>query len=191
MATERRKSFVVGIDTSDVSTKAIEFANDMCRPGMAWNDCLSLTLTEPYFLQETLFTFHIATRLSLILSVLNFQKHQQQHNIRRGGSKKRQNSKLSWVELPPRAVLRSSRTWNQATHVSSWVSSCVVGGSISFSSLQLPELAKEYKADQIVVGTHGRGFLGRTLLGSVSSYLSQHSEVPVTIVRGQRKQEQG
>ena len=50
---------------------------------------------------------------------------------------------------------------------------------------QLQDVAKETHADQIVVGTHGRGILGRTLLGSVSTYLTQHSETPVTVVRRQ------
>eukprot|EP00730_Choanoeca_flexa_P017520 TRINITY_DN8451_c0_g1_i2.p1 TRINITY_DN8451_c0_g1~~TRINITY_DN8451_c0_g1_i2.p1 ORF type:complete len:154 (+),score=6.90 TRINITY_DN8451_c0_g1_i2:140-601(+) len=47
----------------------------------------------------------------------------------------------------------------------------------------LQDVAKETGSDQIVVGTHGRGILGRTLLGSVSTYLTQHSETPVTVVR--------
>jgi nucleotide-binding universal stress UspA family protein len=49
--------------------------------------------------------------------------------------------------------------------------------------MQLPELATSKQAQQIVVGTHGRGALGRAILGSVSSFLTQNCDTPVTVVR--------
>ena len=33
------------------------------------------------------------------------------------------------------------------------------------------------------MGSHGRGLLGRTLLGSVSQQMLQHAPVPVTFVK--------
>lgn len=39
------------------------------------------------------------------------------------------------------------------------------------------------EADLIVVGTHGRGSVGRFLLGSVSEHVVRHAPVPVLVVR--------
>jgi nucleotide-binding universal stress UspA family protein len=45
------------------------------------------------------------------------------------------------------------------------------------------EAAQAEGADLIVVGTHGRGTVGRFLLGSVSDYVVRHAMVPVMVVR--------
>jgi nucleotide-binding universal stress UspA family protein len=45
------------------------------------------------------------------------------------------------------------------------------------------EAAVAESADMIVVGSHGRGGIGRFLLGSVSEYVVRHAEVPVLVVR--------
>ncbi|MDO3645022.1 universal stress protein [Mucilaginibacter sp. L3T2-6] len=42
--------------------------------------------------------------------------------------------------------------------------------------------AREWSADMIVVGTHGRRGLARLLLGSVAEKISRHSSIPVTII---------
>ena len=47
---------------------------------------------------------------------------------------------------------------------------------------QIVEKAKEWKADLIVVGSHGRGFWGR-LLGSVSTGVIHHAPCSVLVVR--------
>lgn len=44
-------------------------------------------------------------------------------------------------------------------------------------------VAEEVGADVVVVGSHGRGFLQRVVLGSVSEYVVRHSSVPVLVVR--------
>jgi nucleotide-binding universal stress UspA family protein len=44
-------------------------------------------------------------------------------------------------------------------------------------------VAKEAGADVIVVGSHGKGFLSRVLLGSVSEYVTRHAPCPVLVVR--------
>jgi nucleotide-binding universal stress UspA family protein len=44
-------------------------------------------------------------------------------------------------------------------------------------------LAKEIGADLIVVGSHGRGPLGRALLGSVAATILHEAPVPVVTVR--------
>ena len=41
----------------------------------------------------------------------------------------------------------------------------------------------EAKADLIVMGTHGHGFLGRVFMGSVSQNVVQGAEVPVLLVK--------
>lgn len=45
------------------------------------------------------------------------------------------------------------------------------------------EEAEEWGADLIVVGSHGRGFWGRLLLGSVSQAIASHAGCSVEIVR--------
>ena len=47
---------------------------------------------------------------------------------------------------------------------------------------ELLRMAKEINADLIVCGSHGRGFIGRMMLGSVSSKLVHRSGVPVLVV---------
>jgi nucleotide-binding universal stress UspA family protein len=44
--------------------------------------------------------------------------------------------------------------------------------------------AKELGADLIVVGTHGRGAIGRALLGSVAQSILHASSIPVLTIRG-------
>jgi nucleotide-binding universal stress UspA family protein len=44
--------------------------------------------------------------------------------------------------------------------------------------------ATEIGADLIVMGTHGRGLLGRTLLGSVAEAVVRQAAIPVMTVRG-------
>ena len=45
------------------------------------------------------------------------------------------------------------------------------------------EFAKQTHVDIIVVGTHGRGPLGRFLMGSVAEHVVRHAPCPVLVVR--------
>jgi nucleotide-binding universal stress UspA family protein len=56
----------------------------------------------------------------------------------------------------------------------------VVGGNAKYS---IVDTAKEWKPDLIIMGSHGYGFIKRSLLGSVSSYVSQHAPCSVLISR--------
>jgi nucleotide-binding universal stress UspA family protein len=47
----------------------------------------------------------------------------------------------------------------------------------------LIESAKDWKADLIIIGSHGRGFWGRMMLGSVSHSLVHHAPCSVLVVR--------
>lgn len=43
--------------------------------------------------------------------------------------------------------------------------------------------AEEVGADVVIVGSHGRGWFQRVVIGSVSEYVARHSSVPVLVVR--------
>ena len=49
------------------------------------------------------------------------------------------------------------------------------------------EHAKDWKADVIVLGTHGRRGIGRFVLGSDAEQILRGAEVPVLLVRGERE----
>lgn len=46
-------------------------------------------------------------------------------------------------------------------------------------------LAEELDVDLIVVGTRGRGVIGRALMGSVSDSVVRHAHCPVVVARSQ------
>ena len=48
---------------------------------------------------------------------------------------------------------------------------------------QIVKQASEWSADLIVLGTHGRGALGRLLLGSTAEFLLRHTPVPLLLIR--------
>jgi len=55
-----------------------------------------------------------------------------------------------------------------------------------FTPEGLPEkeilnIANEWKADLIVMGTHGRSGLNRMLTGSIAEYVIRHAEIPVMV----------
>lgn len=52
------------------------------------------------------------------------------------------------------------------------------------------EAARDWRADLIVVGSHGRNFWGRLALGSVSDAVTHHSPCSVLIVRGKKKNDE-
>ena len=43
-------------------------------------------------------------------------------------------------------------------------------------------LAEQLGVDVVVVGSHGKGFLSRVLLGSVSEHVTRHAPCPVLVV---------
>jgi nucleotide-binding universal stress UspA family protein len=47
----------------------------------------------------------------------------------------------------------------------------------------LIETAREWEADLIVIGSHGRGFWGRMLLGSITNSLAHYAPCSVLVVR--------
>jgi nucleotide-binding universal stress UspA family protein len=51
------------------------------------------------------------------------------------------------------------------------------------SGQMIIHVANEVDADVIVVGSHGKGWFKRVVIGSVSEYVVKHSRVPVLVVR--------
>ena len=56
--------------------------------------------------------------------------------------------------------------------------------AMDFPERYIVESAKDWKADLIVVGSHGRGFWGRLTLGSVSNAIIHHAPCSVLIIHG-------
>ena len=52
----------------------------------------------------------------------------------------------------------------------------------------LIETAKQWQADLVVIGSHGRGFWGRMLLGSITDALVHHAPCSVLVVRGTNRE---
>lgn len=48
---------------------------------------------------------------------------------------------------------------------------------------EITDAARERKADLIIIGTHGRRGLGRTILGSTTERVVRHASCPVLVVR--------
>lgn len=73
------------------------------------------------------------------------------------------------------------------------------GGSVSISSVvssgfadrDLARIATELGADLVVVGTHGRGFWGRLMIGSVAEKTARTFEGDVLVARGSHHQADG
>lgn len=51
-----------------------------------------------------------------------------------------------------------------------------------FPKKEIVMIAKDWQADLVVMGTHGRSGLSYLLLGSVSEYVIKHANVPVMVV---------
>ena len=51
-----------------------------------------------------------------------------------------------------------------------------------FPKKEIINTAKEWEADLIVMGTHGRTGLAHLMMGSVAEYVIKHSTIPVMIV---------
>lgn len=51
-----------------------------------------------------------------------------------------------------------------------------------FPKKEIVMIAKDWEADLIVMGTHGRTGLSYLMLGSVSEYVIKHTNVPVMVV---------
>ena len=62
------------------------------------------------------------------------------------------------------------------------VETLVVSGS---PGIEIARVAEERGADVIAICSHGRGGLGRALLGSVADYLIHHVKIPVLVLRHQ------
>lgn len=50
-----------------------------------------------------------------------------------------------------------------------------------FPDQEIINISKEWEADLIVMGTHGRTAIGKMLTGSVAEYVIRHSTIPVLI----------
>ncbi len=55
--------------------------------------------------------------------------------------------------------------------------------SVGQPAEQILKTARKTKAHMIVMGTHGHGFLGRALMGSVAQKVVTDAEVPVLLVK--------
>jgi nucleotide-binding universal stress UspA family protein len=82
--------------------------------------------------------------------------------------------------------VRAEREWALAKVVAKARESGVVAQFLIWEGdpgVCVGEAAEAEGADVILVGSHGRGPVGRLLLGSVSSYVVDHGRLPVVVIR--------
>jgi nucleotide-binding universal stress UspA family protein len=53
------------------------------------------------------------------------------------------------------------------------------------TATEIVKAAKDWSADLIVIGSHGRGGVDRLLLGSVAEAVMRHAACPVLVVRAE------
>lgn len=53
------------------------------------------------------------------------------------------------------------------------------------SGQMIVHVADEVGADVIVVGSHGKGWFKRVVIGSISEYVVHHSHIPVLVIRNE------
>lgn len=56
-----------------------------------------------------------------------------------------------------------------------------------FPKEEILNIAKDWEADLIVMGTHGRSGLSRFFSGSISEHTAKHASVPVLIIPPEMK----
>lgn len=61
--------------------------------------------------------------------------------------------------------------------------SLIVDGRTGTTGALIARQAADWRADIIVMGTHGRSGIGRALLGSTAEYILRHTSVPLLLVR--------
>ena len=79
---------------------------------------------------------------------------------------------MAETEAAIKAVLPTTATIDQRTEMGD-------------PAAMICSVARDLGVDVIVVGSHGKGFLSRVLLGSVSEHVTRHAPCPVLVVRPQ------
>lgn len=77
-----------------------------------------------------------------------------------------------------KSALRAARRFLKANHTAHNEVS-----RIGDPAAEIIEVARRGRFDLIAMGSHGRGLLGTTLLGSVVQKVLSHSKIPVLVVR--------
>ena len=87
-----------------------------------------------------------------------------------------------WKALQEQAMALGGKIGGQTARCRFQCLACAAGGGDPKSKIT-DVYAKEWKADLIVLGSHGRKGLGRFLMGSVAESVARHAECSVEIVR--------
>ena len=144
---------LIAVDGSDFSCEAIKRSCQMIGKKSDVSVKIISVYENPYYIT----TEPVAFSAEFINEILNFAKEQAERVVAEAVSIFKENLREENIHLTTQ----------------------VIGGK---PADEIIETAREWKADLIVMGSHGRGFWGRAIIGSVSDAVVHQAECPVMVI---------
>ncbi|XP_010542168.1 PREDICTED: universal stress protein A-like protein [Tarenaya hassleriana] len=152
--TKKMKKVMVAIDESDCSKRALSWTLEYLKDSILDSEIIVFTAQPPLELSYVYASSYGAAPIELINSM--------QENHKNAGLNRLEEGKKICAEhgVTPRTVMETGNPKEQ-----------------------ICEAVEKLGIDLLVVGSHGRGAIQRTFLGSVSNYCVNNAKCPVLVVR--------